>query len=409
MKLIQSVEAREILDSRGAPTIEVEMTVAGASAIASVPSGASVGAHEAVELRDEDGRGVSNAIVNVNEVIAAAIVGKEFDQRSLDVLLRELDGTPNKSRLGANAILGVSIAFARASARADGVPLYRYLGALDGRTSFQIPQPLFNVLNGGKHARDGIDIQECMLAPTGLAKIEEKVRAAEECMAKLKELLEELGYETPMGDEGGYAPNLSSNEEALELLVTSIERAGYAGKIEIALDVAASSFYKDGHYVLKSGGEREISGEELLTWYSELAERYPIISIEDGFAEDDWQGFVAMTSALGEKIHIVGDDLTVTSVARIEECIAKKACNACIIKPNQVGTVTEAIDAVRRARTASWSVFASHRSGETMDTFIADFATGLSCDFIKAGAPTRPERMVKYTRLMEIEAELAAV
>lgn len=410
MAVIRTVTARQVLDSRGTPTIEVTLTTERGTSVASVPSGASTGVHEALELRDQDGRGVSEAIENVHKTITEAIVGKEFDQEGLDTFLCELDGTPNKSRLGANAILGVSIAFARAQAEEQGLPLYAYLGSLDGRTSFVLPEPLFNILNGGKHARHGIDVQECMLTPVGFGTMRERVDAVMQCVAALGSLLEERGYAAPVGDEGGFAPDLSSNDEALELLMSAVTRAGYApDQFKIALDVAASSFYTEGKYVLHAGGEREITQEELLAWYARAVEAYPIISIEDGFAEDDWTGFARMEHALSEKISIVGDDLTVTNVARIGMAIEKKAANACIIKPNQIGTISEAVRAVQTARSAGWKVFASHRSGETMDTFISDFATGLSCDYLKAGAPTREERRVKYTRLMEIEEQLAAV
>lgn len=415
MTKILTLSAREILDSRNEPTIEVELTTESGTGVGSVPSGASVGAHEAHELRDGDmsvhnGRGVLKALANVNEVIAAAVAGKEFDQQSLDDFLCELDGTPDKSKLGANAILGVSIAFARAAAAEKGMPLYAYLGSLDDRTTFVLPQPLFNVLNGGKHAKAGIDIQECMLAPTGFASIRERVQAAEACVAQLQQLLEAKGYGTEMGDEGGFAPNLKSNDEALELLVAAITQAGYDGKIKIALDVAASSFYKDGRYTLKAGGTAQtVTKEDMLGWYGAIAKKYPVISIEDGFAEDDFDGFASLVGELGGQICIVGDDLTVTNTGRIALVAQKQAANACIIKPNQVGTVSESIEAVRAARSLGWKVFASHRSGETMDTFIADFAVGLSCDYLKAGAPTRPERMAKYARLIEIEKELVTI
>lgn len=413
MATIQGIRAREIFDSRGNPTVEVELETLQGKGSASVPSGASVGAYEAHELRDGGGatRGVSEAITHVNETVAAAVVGKEFDQQNLDTFLCEFDGTPNKSRLGANAILPVSVAFARAQAKEHGIELYAYLGALDNRKAFSIPQPLFNILNGGKHARYGIDIQECMLAPIGFQSVRERVVAAEKCMSILKSLLEQKGSSTSMGDEGGFAPALSGNDEALELLVSAISQAGYTTKqIRIALDIAASSFYKDGSYVLKAGGKEQVIGrEQMLEWYAASAKKYPIISIEDGFAEDDWDGFVALQKSLGGTLSIVGDDLTVTNVERISMAAEKKAANACIIKPNQIGTVTETIEAVRAARNAGWKLFASHRSGETMDTFISDFAVGLSCDYIKAGAPTKKERVVKYDRLIEIEEHLPTV
>lgn len=408
MATIHATRAREIQDSRGNPTIEVELETRTVRATASVPSGASVGTHEALELRDSDGRGVLKAIAQVNELIAAAVIGKEFDQQSLDTFLCELDGTPNKSRLGANAILAVSIAFARAQAQEEGIELYAYLGALDGRNTYLVPQPLYNVLNGGKHAHHGIDIQECMLAPSGFSSVRERVAVAKKCMVALQSALEEKGYGTLMGDEGGFAPTLQSNEEALDLLIFAIAEAGYTtDQIKIALDIAASSLYKDGSYVLHAGGHKQVvSRYEMLDWYAGIAKKYPLISIEDGFAEDDWDGFTALQRELGDTLSIVGDDLTVTSVARIGAAVERKAVNACIIKPNQIGTITETISAVRAARTAGWKVFASHRSGETLDTFIADFAVGLSCDYLKAGAPTRSERMVKYNRLMEIEEQL---
>lgn len=410
MITIQALRAREILDSRGDPTIEVELETRHAKAVASVPSGASVGIHEAHELRDNGGasRGVSEAIAHINKTIAAAVVGREFDQRGIDAFLCELDGTANKSRLGANAILAVSVAFARADAEECGIPLYAYLGSLDNRNTFLLPQPLFNVLNGGKHAPHGIDIQECMLAPIGFESVRECVLVAKKCVSALKSLLEQKGYSIEMGDEGGFAPALTSNDEALDLLVSAIAQAGYTtGQVRIALDVAASSFYKDGSYVLTAGGqEQSVDREQMLNWYAAVAKNYPVISIEDGFAEDDWDGFGALEKRLGNELSIVGDDLTVTNVERIHMAADKKAINACIIKPNQIGTVTETVEAVRAARKAGWKIFASHRSGETKDTFIADFAVGLSCDYLKAGAPTREERMVKYNRLIEIEAHL---
>jgi len=415
MTKILTLSAREILDSRNEPTLEVELTTESATGVGSVPSGASTGSHEAHELRDGDmevhkGRGVLKALHNINDTIAKAVVGKEFDQKTLDAFLCELDGTPDKSVLGANAILGVSIAFARAAAAEKGMPLYAYLGSLDGRSSFTLPQPLFNVLNGGKHAHKGIDVQECMLAPTGFTSMQERVQAAEACVAQLQQLLEAQRYGTAMGDEGGFAPDLKSNDEALDLLVAAIAQAGYTDKIKIALDVAASSLYADGQYTLKAGGTAQtVTKEEMLAWYGSIVKKYPVISIEDGFAEDDFDGFNLLTKELGGTICIVGDDLTVTNTARITLAAQKNAANACIIKPNQVGTVSESIEAVRTARALGWKVFASHRSGETMDAFIADFAAGLSCDYIKAGAPTKKERMVKYDRLIEIEEELSSI
>lgn len=413
MATIKALTGKEILDSRGTPTIEVTIETEHGTGVASVPSGASVGLHEAVELRDgkdaSNPKGVSKAIAQMNDEIRSAVVGKAFDQRELDTFLCELDGTKNKSRLGANAILGISIAFARAEAKERGVELYEYLGSLDGRTAFSLPVPLFNILNGGKHAAKGIDIQECMLAPIGFKTMKEQVVVAEKCVTELKTLLEQKGCSTDMGDEGGFAPALPTNDEALELLVTAIKNAGFTTEqVKISLDVASSSFYEDGQYVLRSGGERRLDSAQMVEWYDALVQKYPIISIEDGLSEDDWEGFAALNGKLGGKIRIVGDDLTVTNIERIGMAIEKDAANACIIKPNQIGTISESIDAVRAARKAGWKAFASHRSGETLDTFISDFAAGLSCEYIKAGAPTKPERMVKYDRLIEIENRLAA-
>lgn len=411
MAAIGAIKAREIQDSRGNPTIEVELETQHAKVHASVPSGASVGTHEAHELRDDDGRGVSKAIAHIHETIAEAVVGKEFDQKSLDSFLCELDGTAHKSRLGGNAILAVSIAFARAQAKEYDMELYAYLGSLDNRNTFLLPQPLFNVLNGGKHARVGIDIQECMLVPTGFSSIRERIAAAQICVPVLQSLLEQKGCRTELGDEGGFASSLATNNEALDVLVSAIAGAGYTtDQIQLALDIAASSFYKDRSYVLRTNGQEQVMDrEQMLEWYIALAKNYPLISIEDPFAEDDWDGFVALQKELGNELSIVGDDLTVTNVERIHMAIERKASNACIIKPNQIGTVTETIHAVQAARKAGWKIFASHRSGETMDTFIADFAVGLSCDYLKAGAPTKEERRVKYNRLVEIEDQLHTI
>ena len=412
MAIIISIIAREILDSRGEPTIEVELATERARGRASVPAGASVGAHEALELRDGDseryrGRGVLKAVANVSGEIAREMVGKEFDQTSLDEFLIKLDGTPNKSRLGANALLGVSIAFARAAAAEQDAELFSYLGSLDERNSFLLPQPAFNVLNGGAHAANGLDIQEYMLLPIAFTSVAEKVRVAGDCINALKVLLEEQGYDTGLGDEGGFAPRLGSNEEALDLLVAAIARAGYtADQIKIALDVAASQLYKDGAYLLRAGGEKRLNSEDMLAWYTRLVETYPIISIEDAFSEDDLEGFAALRAALGDHILVVGDDLTVTDTRRIRQASEARAVNAVIIKPNQIGTLSEALAALRAAKKNGWKVWASHRSGETDDTFIADFAVGLSADYLKAGSLAREERVAKYNRLMEIEETL---
>lgn len=404
MTAIKAIYAYQILDSRSTPTIEVMLETEKGQATASVPSGASVGAHEAHELRDEDGRGVTNALAHIEREVAPVVIGKDLDQEGFDALLCDLDGTPNKNRLGANAILSLSIAFARARALEEGIPLYASLGSLIGNAEFHLPIPLFNILNGGKHAKQGIDIQECMLAPIGFNRMRDRLEAAKKCMEALKRLLEENGLGTAMGDEGGFAPSLSSNNAALDLLVSAIEQSGYTTEeIKIALDIAATSFYREGTYALQTG---TLSQEHMLHWYATLVKNYPIISIEDGFAEDDWAGFTALTEALGARISIVGDDLTVTNVDRIALARERNAANACIIKPNQIGTVTEAIRAVQAAKDAGWKIFASHRSGETLDAFISDFAVGVGADYLKAGAPTRPERLAKYNRLIEIEENL---
>lgn len=413
MGKIRTIQAREILDSRGEPTLEIDLTTDSTAARASVPSGASVGAYEAHELRDGDperyrGRGVQKAVSLVNGEIAEAVAGRDFDQRSLDDFLIKFDGTKDKSRLGANSILGVSLAFARAQAQEQKVELYEYLGSLDGRTKFALPQPSFNVLNGGKHAHSGLDIQEFMLVPVAFPTIAEKIRAAAEIIAKLKEALEKKGYETGLGDEGGFAPKLGSNEEALHFLVQAIQSAGYTTEqVKIAIDAAATSFYQNGSYVLSvGGGKKTLDRAGMLLWYQDLVARFPIVSIEDGFAEDDFDGFVALSKAMGNKVMLVGDDLTVTNVGRIELAVKAGAANALLVKPNQVGTVTETLAAIHAARAAGWKCFASHRSGETDDTFIADLAVGFGCEYIKAGSLMREERVGKYNRLMEIETQL---
>lgn len=388
MSQIKSLSAKEVPDSRGNPTIEVTLATTSATGTATVPSGASVGVHEAKVVAP------SVAVPQINAEAAAALGGKEFDQTSLDNFLIQLDGTPDKSRLGGNALLGVSLAFARAAAAEQKVELYRYLGGLAGVSTFTIPQPMFNILNGGKHAKNGLDIQECMVVPVGFATMQEKVRAAEACVAALKTLLEAKAYGTTMGDEGGFAPAVSGNDEALELLAAAIAQAGYTTEqIKISLDVAASSL---------PGMDKE----KMFDWYLAIAQKYPVLSIEDPFGEDDFAGFADLRAALSDSVRVVGDDLTVTNPARIAQAAQAKAIDAVIIKPNQVGTVSETIAAVAAVHTQGWVAIASHRSGETPDTFIADVAVGLGCSFIKAGAPTRPERTAKYTRLTLIESEL---
>jgi enolase len=413
MQKITSVSANEILDSRGNPTLEVNIELDNSKASAMVPSGASTGIHEALELRDGDknrykGLGVLKAVQNVNEEIAKETLGKEFDQRHLDDFLIKLDGTENKSRLGANAILGVSMAFARANALKNGLELYKYLGQLAGNNDFQLPQPMFNIVNGGKHADSGLDIQEFMLAPMGFDSFAIKVQAGSEIIHTLKDILKRKGYTVSVGDEGGFAPKLSSNEEAFDLMVEAIQEAGYdTERVKIGMDAAASSFYENGSYVLKIDGQKQtIDSAQLVDWYKKLVAKYPITLIEDGLAEDDWQGFSLMTEKLGEKIKVVGDDLLVTNIKRIEEATKLNAVNSVLIKLNQIGTVSETIDAVNLTKQQGWVPFVSHRSGETTDTFIADLAVGLNCPLIKTGSLVRGERVCKYNRLMEIERGL---
>jgi enolase len=407
---ITSLSAYEILDSRGNPTLEVNIEVDGMKATAMVPSGASTGKHEALELRDGDknrykGLGVLKAVQNVNEEISASLIGKQFDQQKLDNFLVKLDGSENKSRLGANAILGVSMAFARTGASMMGMELYEYLGRLAGNNDFQIPQPMLNIINGGKHADSGLDIQEFMLAPIGFDSFARKIQAGSEIIHTLKDLLKKKGYTVSVGDEGGFAPKLQSNEEALDLMVEAIKEAGYdTERVKIGMDVAASSFYENDTYTLKINGQKQmVNSDQLIDWYEKLVAKYPIMLIEDGLAEDDWQGFSSMTKRLGEKIKVVGDDLLVTNIKRIKEAIKIDAVNSVLIKLNQIGTVSETIDAVNLTKQQGWTPFVSHRSGETTDTFIADLSVGLGCPLIKSGSLVRGERACKYNRLMEIE------
>jgi enolase len=408
---IGAVTAREILDSRGNPTVEVEVTLdSGACGRAAVPSGASTGIHEALELRDGDasrygGLGVRAAVRNVREVIAPLLLGRDpMDQAGLDRLLVEADGTPNRSRLGANAILGVSLAVARAAAAGQGVPLFRYLG---GAGAVTLPVPLMNVLNGGKHADNGLDFQEFMIVPWGAPTFSEALRAGVETYHALHRLLRERGLATGVGDEGGFAPRLSGNEEALDLLVAAIARAGRVpGRdVALALDPAASSFFHDGRYRL-DGGRTLRSSDEMIAYYAGLAERFPIVSIEDGLAEDDWDGWAALTRRLGSRVQLVGDDLFVTSRARIRRGIDRGAANAVLIKPNQVGTLSETLEAIRLARAHGWAAIVSHRSGETEDTTIADLTVATGAGQIKTGAPARSERVCKYNQLLRIEEAL---
>ena len=411
MTKIDSVKAREILDSRGNPTLEVEVRLDdGVMGIAAVPSGASTGRYEAVELRDGDksrfgGLGVLKAVANVNNEIAPAIKGMSAtDQLALDRKLIELDGTPNKSRLGANAVLGVSLAVAKAVASSAEMPLYLYLGQED---SYTLPVPMLNILNGGKHAADSTDFQEFMVVPAGAESFSQALQIATEIYHALKKVLKDKGLNTNVGDEGGFAPSLPSNQDAIEAVVTAIEKAGYkAGKdCYIALDPAASEFYKNGKYILTREGV-SLTSQEMVDYYVKWVAAYPIISIEDGLAEDDWAGWQLLTRKLGEKVQLVGDDLYVTNVERLSKGIEMKASNSILIKPNQIGTLTETIAAIKMAQQAGWTAVVSHRSGETEDTTIADLAVGLNTGLIKAGAPCRSERTAKYNRLLRIEEEL---
>ena len=408
---IEGIKAREILDSRGNPTVEVEITlIDGTVGLASVPSGASTGKYEAVELRDGDGKrynglGVLTAVGHVNHEIAPEITGMSaLEQAAIDRKLIELDGTANKSRLGANATLGVSLAAARAGASFRGIPLYRYLG---GAKACLLPLPMLNILNGGKHARDSTDFQEFMIVPVGAANFTRALQMSSEVYHSLGKLLRDRGLNTNIGDEGGFAPRLSSNREALELILAAIDRAGYkAGKeLFLALDPAASSFCHDGEYVLSREGAT-LTSVEMVDYYARLVKDYPIISIEDGLGEDDWAGWPLLMAKVGKKIQLVGDDLYVTTMERLERGIAEKASNSILIKPNQIGTLSETLAVIERAQKAEWTTVISHRSGETEDTTIADLAVATRAGFIKSGAPCRSERLAKYNRLLRIEEEL---
>jgi enolase len=408
---IEDIVAREILDSRGNPTIEVEVYLdTGDVGRAAVPSGASTGAHEALELRDGDpsrygGKGVQKAVENVQTLIADEIVGWDaLDQVGIDRLLVELDGTPNKGRLGANATLGVSLAVAKAAAAALDLPLYRYLG---GVYAHLLPVPMMNILNGGKHAAESTDFQEFMIVPAGAPSFAEALRWGAETYHALKAVLKQRGYNTNVGDEGGFAPSLKSNEEAVEVILAAIERAGYrpGEEIFLALDPAASEFYEDGKYRLAREG-RTLTGEEMVAFWENWVGRYPILCLEDGLAEDDWEHWQLLQARLGDRIQIVGDDLLVTNVERLRKAIALRAANSILIKLNQIGTLTETISAVETARQAGWTAVISHRSGETEDTTIADLAVALNVGQIKTGAPCRTDRVAKYNQLLRIEEEL---
>jgi enolase len=417
--VIELVDAREILDSRGNPTIEVDVVLGdGSVGRAAVPSGASTGAHEAVELRDGDtarfgGKGVLTAVRNVTDRIAPELYGMDAaDQAGVDDLLRELDGTPNKAILGANAILGVSLACAHAAAAAHDEPLYRYLGGVGARI---LPVPMFNILNGGKHAQDSTDFQEFMVMPVGLPNYAEALRAGAEIFGALRTILHDEGHATGQGDEGGFAPSLGSNQAAVEVILRAIEKAGYrpGDDVAIALDPATTELVEEGsgvdgaptRYHLATEN-RTLDSGELIDLWADWSERYPIISIEDGLAEDDWAGWAEITRRLGDRVQLVGDDLLVTNVDRIERAIEERAANSVLIKLNQIGTLTETIDAISLARRAGWTAIVSHRSGETEDTTIADLVVGMGTGQIKTGAPSRSERVAKYNRLLRIEGEL---
>jgi len=410
--LVEDVIAREVLDSRGNPTVEVEVFLdGGAVGSAIVPSGASTGAHEAVELRDGDrqrygGKGVLTAVRNVNDAIRPELLGTDaIDQVSVDRLLIDLDGTANKGKLGANALLGVSLAVAKAAAESLALPLYRYLGGAGARV---LPVPLVNILNGGKHAIDSTDFQEFMIAPLGAPTFREGLRWAAETFHALGALLHERGFATTVGDEGGYAPSLESNEAAIALVLEAIERAGYAAdnQIAIALDPATTELYVEGNYVLAREG-RTLSPDELVAFWIDWADRYPIVSLEDGLAEDDWDSWRALTERIGSRLQLVGDDLLVTNTERLARAIELRAANSILVKLNQIGTLTETIEAVEMAQRAGWTAVISHRSGETEDTTIADLVVALNTGQIKTGSMSRGERIAKYNRLLRIEEELA--
>lgn len=407
MTIISDVYAREVLDSRGNPTVEVEVHLeSGAMGRAIVPSGASTGEHEAVELRDGGnrymGKGVLKAVEHVNEDISPELIGYDaLDQVGIDQLLIDLDGTPNKSKLGANAILGVSMAVAHAAADALDLPLYVYLGGFNAKT---LPTPMMNIINGGEHADNSVDIQEFMIMPIGAAKFTDALRMGAEIFHNLKAVLKAKGYSTSVGDEGGFAPNLASNEEALQIIIEAIEKAGYkpGEEVVLAMDVAASEMYEDGKYNLKGEGVVK-TAEEMIEYYGQLVAKYPIVSIEDGLDENDWDGWKKMTDALGDKIQLVGDDLFVTNTSKLAEGIEKGIANSILIKVNQIGTLTETFDAIEMAKRAGYTAVISHRSGETEDSTIADIAVATNAGQIKTGAPSRSDRVAKYNQLLRIE------
>jgi enolase len=412
MSEITEVRARQILDSRGNPTVEVEVLLeSGALGRAAVPSGASTGAREALELRDGDktrylGKGVSRAVEHVNQTIAPEVVGLEAtNQAELDHLLCELDGTEDKRKLGANAVLGVSLAVAKAAADDAGLPLYRYLGGVGAKV---LPAPMMNILNGGKHADNTVDLQEFMIMPLHAQRFSEALRMGVEVFHHLRAVLKKQGYNTAVGDEGGFAPDLKSNEEAVQLILRAIEKAGYTPGVDVflALDPAASEFYQDGRYVLEGEGGKRLTSEEMVEFYARWVAQYPIVSIEDGMAENDWEGWAALTARLGGQLQLVGDDLFVTNVKILREGIAKGIANAILIKVNQIGTLTETLDAIRTAHHAGYAAVVSHRSGETEDTTIADLAVATNAGQIKTGSASRTDRIAKYNQLLRIEEDL---
>lgn len=412
MSKIKSVYAREVLDSRGNPTVEVEVTTeCGAFASAIVPSGASTGVHEAVELRDGDksrylGLGTEKAVKNVNEIIAVALIGKEVtNQREIDEAMIELDGTPNKGKLGANAILGVSLAVAKCAAVSLGLPLYRYIG---GANAHVLPTPMMNIINGGAHADNNVDFQEFMIMPVSAPTFKEAIRMGTEVFHALKAVLKGKGLNTAVGDEGGFAPNLASNEDAIKTILEAIEKAGYkpGEDIKLAMDVASSEFYQDGKYVLPGENNKSFTSKELVDFYGELCAKYPIISIEDGLDQDDWQGWDYLTKKLGDKVQLVGDDFFVTNTKRLEEGIKRNVANSILIKVNQIGTLTETLEAIEMAQKANYTAVISHRSGETEDTTIADIAVATNAGQIKTGSASRTDRIAKYNQLIRIEDRL---
>ena len=412
MTKIQNILGREVLDSRGNPTVEVEVTLSdGSSASSIVPSGASTGQHEALELRDGEkryrGKGVRNAVANVNDDIAPALIGKDsFDQRGLDEMMIDLDGTKNKERLGANAILGVSLSLARASARSLGVPLYRYIGGVNAHL---LPAPMMNVINGGAHADNSIDLQEFMVMPIGAGSFSEALAMGAETYHTLAALLKSKGYSTGVGDEGGFAPNLSANMDALDILVEAIGNAGYTpgSDLAICLDPATSEIYKGGKYVLAGEG-RSLTSEEMVDYWVEVVDKYPVVSIEDGMAEDDFDGWKLLTSKLGTRVQLVGDDLFVTNPEILARGINDGIANSVLVKLNQIGTLTETIETVELAKRSKYSAIISHRSGESEDAFIADLAVAMNAGQIKTGAPARSDRVAKYNQLLRIESELGS-